>query len=388
MPELLTGIGNDILDVVILLAILVVLVVIHEFGHFIVARRAGVTVHEFGIGFPPRALTFARDKKGTIYTLNWLPIGGFVRMEGEEGDSDDPHSFVRQKLPTRLTILLAGVTMNLLLAITLMSIIAGAADPSAAVRVKNVLPGSPAEAAGLQGGRPIGTITLPDGQQIPNFDDSGDLILALDGRKYAWFDPATGPTAITDYARAHPDTDVRLTVQRANGEVEDIVVHTRSKAEIDAGAGALGIQQQTEQGPVIPHDALAAIAIGVQRTGDAATLIVRALGDFMANLTNPPVAGPVGMVSIVSTVRTQAPPVTWLYLIALLSANLAVVNVLPLPPLDGGRVAVSLLQAALGNRVSATFERYVYLAGFVFLMAMLAWVTLFDTGILQRSTGT
>ena len=388
MPELLTGIGNGVLDVVILLAILVLLVVIHEFGHFVVARRAGVTVHEFGIGFPPRAFTFYKDKKGTIYTINWLPIGGFVRMEGEEGDSDDPQSFVRQKLPTRLAILLAGVTMNLLLAIALMSIIAGAADPSATTRVKNVLPGSPAEAAGLVGGVQTGTIKGPDGKDYPQFDDSGDLILAINGRTYAWFDPATGPTALTDYARAHPDTDITLTVQRANGEIEDVVVHTRSQAAIDNNEGALGIQQQTEQGPVIQHDVLAAVAIGTQRTADAATLIIRALGDFVTNLTNPPVAGPVGMVSIVSTVRTQAPPVTWLYLIALLSANLAVVNVLPLPPLDGGRVAVSLLQAALGNRVSVTFERYVYLAGFVFLMAMLAWVTLFDTGILQRSTGT
>ncbi len=128
MPDFL-GLGNGLLNVVILLAVLVVLVVIHEFGHFIVARRAGVTVHEFGIGFPPRALTFAKDKKGTIYTLNWLPIGGFVRMEGEEGESDDPNAFVHRKLSTRLTILLAGVTMNLLLALVLMIGIAGFARP-------------------------------------------------------------------------------------------------------------------------------------------------------------------------------------------------------------------------------------------------------------------
>src|SRR5262245_17389971 len=124
MPDLI-GLGNGLIDVVLLLVILVVLVVIHEFGHFIVARRVGVTVHEFGIGFPPRALTFAKDKLGTIYTLNWLPIGGFVRMEGEEGESDDPRSFVRQKLPTRLAILLAGVTMNILLAFVLLTLIAG-----------------------------------------------------------------------------------------------------------------------------------------------------------------------------------------------------------------------------------------------------------------------
>src|SRR5687767_13456651 len=105
MPDLI-GVGNDVINVVLLLVILVVLVVIHEWGHFIVARRAGVTVHEFGIGFPPRAKILGRDKLGTIYTLNWLPIGGFVKLEGEEGESDDPHAFVRQRLPTRLAILL------------------------------------------------------------------------------------------------------------------------------------------------------------------------------------------------------------------------------------------------------------------------------------------
>jgi regulator of sigma E protease len=379
-----TGLVQSIITIVLFIAILGILVVIHEVGHFVTARLSNVRVLEFGVGFPPRARVL-RNKGETLYTLNWLPIGGFVRMEGEEGDSDDPNAFVRQKLPTRLAILLAGVTMNLLLAIALMSVIAGFADPSATVRVKNVLPDSPAAAAGLKGGVQTGTVKGPNGEDIPVFDDSGDLILALDGRTYAWFDPATGPTAITDYARAHPDTDVRLTVQRADGQVEEVVVHTRDQEAINNNAGALGIQQQTEQGPVIQHDVLAAIAIGTQRTGDAATLILRALGDFVTNLGNPPVAGPVGMVSIVSTVRTQAPPVTWLYLIALLSANLAVVNVLPLPPLDGGRVAVSLIQAAVGNRVSVAIERYVYVAGFVFLMALLAWVTLFDTGILQRT---
>ena len=84
MPDFV-GLGNGVINVVLLLVILVALVVIHEFGHFIVARRAGVTVHEFGIGFPPRARVLGRDKKGTIYTLNWLPIGGFVKLEGEEG---------------------------------------------------------------------------------------------------------------------------------------------------------------------------------------------------------------------------------------------------------------------------------------------------------------
>ena len=86
---------QSLISIVLVLAILVVLVVIHEFGHFVVARRARVRVHEFGIGFPPRALILGKDKE-TVYTLNWLPIGGFVRLEGEEGESDDPRAFVER----------------------------------------------------------------------------------------------------------------------------------------------------------------------------------------------------------------------------------------------------------------------------------------------------
>ena len=380
MPELI-GLGNGLIDVVLLLVILVILVVIHELGHFVVARRAGVKVHEFGVGFPPRARVLGTDKQGTIYTLNWLPIGGFVRLEGEEGESDDPHSFVRQRLPTRLAILLAGVAMNFLLAFILLTLIAALADPSSTAQVLAVQPDSPAAQAGLRGGQQIDT--TPEG--TPIYDDSGDRILAVDGRTFAWFDLPNGPVGITEYTRARPSTTVTLTVQRNDGTVVDLQATTRSAEDIAANKGALGFVPQPVPGPTIKRDFLEAIGIGAKRTVDAATLIVRALGDFVNNLANPPISGPVGIVNAIGIVRSSAPPVFMIYFIALLSANLAVVNVLPLPPLDGGRVAVSLVQAAVGNRVSVAVERFVYFAGFVFLMALLAWVTLFDTGILQRT---
>src|SRR5512141_3001475 len=122
-------ITNNAINVILLFAFIVPLVVIHEAGHFIAARRAGVKVHEFGVGFPPRAKTLGKDKQGTIYTLNWLPIGGFVRLEGEEGESVDPRAFVNQRLRTRLVILLAGVTMNFVLAFLIFDFIALASDP-------------------------------------------------------------------------------------------------------------------------------------------------------------------------------------------------------------------------------------------------------------------
>ncbi|CAN5866754.1 M50 family metallopeptidase [soil metagenome] len=369
-----------LINILLLLVILVVLVVIHEFGHFIVARRAKVVVHEFGIGFPPRAKVLGNDGE-TTYTLNWLPLGGFVRLEGEEGESDNPRSFVRQKLATRLLILLAGVAMNLLLAFVLFALIAGLADPSSNVRVLSVQPASPAAQAGLQGGQQIDQ--TPAG--TPIYDDSGDLILALDGRQFSWFDLPEGPTATLAYLRERPSSTVSLTIQRADGSIEDVQATTRSAAQIAEGQGALGFTQAFEPGDSISRDPLEAIAVGGQRTLDASTLILRALGDFVTNLTDPEVSGPIGIVGAIGVVRT-APPIFMVYLVALLSANLAVINALPLPPLDGGRVAVSLIQALSNNRISVAAERLVYLTGFVLLIMLIIWISYFD--IQRLGTGT
>lgn len=362
------------LNILTLLAILVTLVVLHELGHFVAARLAGVRVHEFGIGFPPRALILRRGKE-TVYTLNWLPIGGFVRLEGEDGDSEDPRSFVRQPLGTRLVILAAGVAMNFLLAWVIFSFIAGAADPTYAVRVVSVEPGSPAAIAGLQGGQPTGEVT-EDG--LPIHDLTGDQILAMDGVRFPVFADPTVDDAPMTYLRSHVGETVVLTVRHQDGTVSEMPATLRTQADLDAGQpGALGIRlalgfEDMQRGPVD------AIVTGFQRTIDASTLILRGLQDLIRNLANPPVQGPVGMVDTVGIVRTSLPPVFLLWLVGVLSANLAVVNALPLPPLDGGRAAMAVLKRAFGTRMSPLLEQRVYLIGWVGLMAFLVWITMFD----------
>ena len=374
--------ANSAINIVLLLLFLVPLVVIHEFGHFLVARRAGVKVHEFGIGFPPRALTFAKDKLGTIYTLNWLPIGGFVKLEGEEGESDDASAFVNKLLRTRLLILVAGVAMNFLLAFLIFTFIAQFADPSVAVRVATVQAGSPAEQAGLHGGVQIGTAKDSHGQDVPVYDESGDKIVAIDGRQFPWFDDPNAPIL---YLRAHPSSTVTLLVEHADGSRTEVRAATRSAEDIKNGLGALGFTPQAyTASDSIARDPLAALAVGASRTFDAGTLILRGLGDFIANIANPPVSGPVGIAGAIGTIRENWPPVFLLWLVGLLSANLAVINILPFPPLDGGRAAVAIIQALSNNRIGQAAERLVYLTGFVLLMALLVWLTLFDTGILQR----
>ncbi len=377
------GLGNGLINVVVVLAILVVLVLIHEFGHFIVARRAGVTVHEFGVGFPPRAKVLGTDSQGTEYTLNWLPIGGFVRLEGEEGQSADPHAFINQNLRTRLVILLAGVTMNILLAFVIFAGIALVADPAQEVQVTCVQPGGPAALAGLVSGVQTGTVTGSDGTVFPVCDPSGDAITAIDGRLFMAFSSTAAVDAPLAYLKSRAGQQVTLTIRDANGSVRDAVVTLRDPAAA-AKNGALGITGAQLGYAYVHNDPITAVRLGATRTVDAALLIVRGIGDFITNLGNPPISGPVGIVNTVGVVRTELPPVFLIWLIGLLSANLAVVNALPFPPLDGGRVAVAIIQRLAGNRVSVNAERLAYLTGFVLLMALLAYLTLFDTGVFQR----
>jgi regulator of sigma E protease len=362
------------INIVTLLVILVTLVVLHELGHFVAARIAGVRIHEFGIGFPPRALILRRGSE-TVYTLNWLPIGGFVRLEGEDGESEDPRSFVRQPLRTRLLILLAGVAMNFLLAWGIFSFIAAAADPTYIVRVDSVVPGSPAETAGLIGGNPTGEL---NDKGEPIYDATGDVIVAIDGRRFGVFADPQVLDAPLVYLRNHLGEMVVLTVRHADGSESQLQATLRSQGELDAGKqGALGVNvgigyEDYQRGPVD------AIVVGFQRTIDASTLILRGLQDLVRNLTNPPVQGPVGMIDTVGIVRTTLPPVFLLWLVGVLSANLAVVNALPLPPLDGGRALMAVLKRYFGRRITPMFEQRVYLVGWLGLMGFLVWVTMFD----------
>ncbi len=353
----MSGFLNSGVTLVVFLAILVGLVVAHEFGHFLVARLSGVRVHEFGIGFPPRAARLGSDGE-TEYTLNWLPIGGFVRLEGEDGGSDDPRSFGRKSLPVRVVILLAGVAMNVLLAFVIFTVIAAGLEPSADAEVGSVGAGTPAAAIGLH---------------------PGDLITAVDGHTFPYFDGQ----APTGYMLDHAGDRVTVTVREVGGAVRQIPVTLQDQAAVNAGRGALGITARVVPGAIVQRSLPAAIGLGAERTVQACGLIVGALGQLVTSIARnpgaaPPVSGPIGIAEAVGTVRSEAPPVVLLWLIALLSANLAVVNVLPFPPLDGGRIVVSLLQSATRNRISTGLERATYFVGFALLFGFLIWVSYFD----------
>jgi regulator of sigma E protease len=359
--------------VVLFLVILGGLVLIHELGHFITARLARIRVLEFGIGFPPRAKVL-RSSGETLYTLNWLPIGGFVKLEGEDGDdTDDPRSFANASLPIRLIILAAGVLMNLVAAFLIFFFIAWLATPLVGLKVPIVEPNSPAAEAGLE---------------------SGDTLISLDGQRFEF----NGDRDILTEIRSNAGNTIDLGVIRESGTRETVTVTLRTPEEMadpdgegpEQPKGALGIRALPNEPWELSflderavHDPVFAAQRATADTLSWFGLIVRGLGElvggFIADPTAaPPVSGPVGIATQIGDVFFNAGPILTLYVAGILSANLALVNALPFPPLDGGRMFVLVLKSIFGRRISLEAERLTYFVGFAFLMAFLIWVTFFD----------
>jgi regulator of sigma E protease len=356
----LTGFLQSIITIVLFVFILGALVIIHELGHFVVARLARVRVLEFGIGFPPRARVL-RSKGETLYTLNWLPIGGFVKLEGEDGnDAGDPRSFAAQRYLTKMLILVAGVAMNVFLAFAIFTGIALLGDPTLGYKVGAIQTGSPADAAGIQ---------------------AGDVVVSIDGTYYGAF----GGTTLLDGLRQRAGQTVVLGVERPGDTLVQLSATLRPKTAIDAQHGALGIETTgaTTTRMSIHYGAGEAIGIGAQRTVNALGLILGGLGSLADSIVNhpteaPPVAGPIGIATQIGDVFWQLGPIITLYVAGILSANLAVVNILPFPPLDGGRMLIITLKRLVGARISLQAERMTYVVGFVFLFVFLIWISGFD----------
>jgi regulator of sigma E protease len=358
------GILEGVITVVLFFLVLGLLVLIHELGHFVVARLARVRVLEFGIGFPPRAKVL-RASGETLYTLNWLPIGGFVKLEGEDGDAKgDPRAFSAQSLPVRLLILVSGVVMNLVLAFVIFSGITWLASPYMGLRFWEVQPGSPAAAAGL---RP------------------GEALVAVDGQRFQFI---TGPD-ILDGLRSKAGQTVTLTVDGLDGTRREVSVTLRGQRAVEANQGALGISRQNRDwegyfdGATTTNDLPTAVGVGLKETVRWTGLIIGGLGELVGKVAAdptapPPVAGPIGIASQIGDVFFDAGPIMTLFVAGILSANLAVVNILPFPPLDGGRMLMITLKRVFGARISLRAEQLTYIVGFVFLFAFIIWVSGFD----------
>lgn len=355
------------------LVLLTVLVIIHELGHYLMARKAGVAVEEFGFGLPPRALTLFRSGP-TRFTLNWIPFGGFIRMKGDnltdEHERRRSGTFAGASIPARILILIAGVVMNFLFAILLFAVgfsvgrwvptyltyedmqaaaARGVIHMEPTVLIERVLPGGAAEKAGVPAQSIIKTIdktdiTSPE-QVSPLLAGKGRVTLVL----------LTG-TGFTE--------EVRLAVPVKAG---------RMGVEIRAFPKDLGAPVR---GP------FQALALSFRETGVVTVQTVLGMEQLIVSLVSRATVpeGITGIVGIaeLTHLSVQQGFMTYLRLVALLSLSLAVLNILPLPALDGGRLLFVLFEAVRRRPANVRVETTTNFVGFLVLIALILIITYHD----------
>ena len=356
--------------ILIFLIVIVFLVVAHELGHFLVAKAFGVRVDEFGVGYPPRAGKMF-TWRGTLFTLNWLPFGGFVKIFGEEEGievTDTTGSFAYQKMWKRLLIIVAGILANILIAVVLYAMSFGIGflaspddfpgsiplGPNEAI-VTDVVPSSPASAAGVASGDIISKLSSPAAQEIPASVDD-----------------------VVNFIHEHGTEAVTLSIVRGN-KPQDIIVTpkiTTTGAAPTIGIGLAEVARVrlpfwkaiTEGGSYTMHEFVSTIE----------TLVALVAGIFHGNNTLlGEVSGPVGIAKVAGQAFSLGIG-AFLSFVALISVNLAVINLLPFPALDGGRFVMELFASNGTSRIPKRVVAMVNQIGFLLLILLMLVVTCHD----------
>ncbi|MCD5384647.1 MAG: site-2 protease family protein [Candidatus Pacebacteria bacterium] len=373
------------MEIILFLAVLVVLIVVHELGHFLAAKLFGIRVEEFGIGYPPRALTLGKIGE-TIYSLNWLPFGGFVKIFGEGLGEDVPESerrraLVSQKAWKQAVVFVAGVTFNVIFAWVLFSASFMMGSPMAVdeARVKSgeldrngpvlavsaVLPNSPADIAGLK---------------------PGDSITALASNSDDVQNPL--PSDVSSFIANHAGESVQIYYKRqVSGHFEQELVV--SSVEITPSHGVIASKQGT---PAIGIEMVlvsaerqgvgSAMILGAQKTYRATIVIAVGIGKFIKSaLTGSAdwraVAGPVGIVGLVG----DASSLGLLHLLnftAMISINLAIINLIPIPALDGGRLVFVAIEGVTRRKIHSGVVGALNMLGFAAIILLMLIITYHD----------
>lgn len=419
--------------------VLGVLIVVHELGHFLTAIWLGIKVEEFGIGFPPRI--FAIRRKGIDYSLNALPIGGFVKITGENGDSDDPRSFGKAPAWKRIIVLAAGSTMNLLLAIIIFTgtSVAGTQQVNAQfTAIGDVIQNSPAERGGMQpgdhiiavNGQPITTDTELRAASRANLGKPTKYTVERNGQKVDLTvtpegEPPLGislgynitpvkvgevrPNSVAGKAGLQPgdiivevngtpvNVDARVSYLLGNSKTSPTVVVERNGQRVgpltlDVGTGSQSRSYGfTLDRPIttVYYSPMEALGRALNSTWEVVTSIPRGIAQaFAGGSQGPSVTGVVGISQLTGEVAQETGINGLLTLTALLGISLFMINLLPLPALDGGRLLFILIEMLRGGRrVAPEKEAIVHFAGMVVLLALMALITFFDVQRLLSGQG-
>ena len=369
--------------IIIFILILGLLIFVHELGHFIMAKRAGIRVEEFGFGFPPRIL--GKKIGETTYSLNLLPIGGFVKIYGEEGEGrDDAYSFASKSIGRRAIIISAGVAMNLVLAAMLLSLGHWVGLPSIIddevignlnnprVQIIQIASSSPAEEAGMKIGDTIKSVILraepeesrgKSDKSTGSFTDVHDDVVIVSKVK-----------EVQNFIERHKGQEIVLVIQRG-GEVLEKTLKPRENPP--AGEGPLGVV--LARTAIVSSPWYQAVIKGISSTINLIFAMITSLFGLLWNLVMTgrlavEIAGPVGIFMLTG----QAAKLGLIYLLqftALLSINLAIINILPFPALDGGRLLFLVIEKIKGSPVSQKIEKIVHTAGFILLILLMLAVT-------------
>jgi len=339
-----------IITVLIFLGILAVLILAHELGHFSTAKAFGVKVEEFGLGFPPRLIGFKRGE--TLYSLNAVPLGGFTKMAGEE-DPDVPRSLASKSVGARVIVLAAGSIMNFLLPLLLFAIAFMVPHNvvTGEVLVAEVAPSSPAAAAGIE---------------------AGDTILSLND------EPVQSINDLHIYTQLNLGKEVNLAVGHSDATVEEVRLIPRWKPP--PGEGAMGVSVSMPEATITSqsYPFWEAIPMGVSECIETFVIFKNEILKWFIGATPVQVTGPVGIAQLTGEVA-KAGFSPLLLFAGFISINLAIVNILPLPALDGGRIVFVLLGwVRRGKRISAKTEGLVHAIGFAILIAAILAVTYQD----------
>jgi len=308
----------------------------HEFGHFITAKKAGVKVEEFSIGMGPKIVSWRRGDTG--YSLRAFPIGGYVKMLGEDGYAEGEGSFHNKSVGKRLGILMAGPVMNILLAIVLFSIIFFALGTPTTV-VDSVMKDYPAQAAGI---RPGDRVVEINDVRVNSWDRLQSVISTFEGER------------------------MKVLVSR---DREMLSFSVAPITDDQTGQRVIGITPRFEK------SIIAAVRTGVTRSFSVIWLMVTYLSDLVTGSASPgEVVGAVGIVQLVNE-AAKTGILNLMFLAAFLSLNLGVINLLPIPALDGGRIVFLLIEGLRGRPIDIEKEGLIHFIGFVFLILLIIVVT-------------
>lgn len=355
-----------ILTIFVFIIVLSVLIFVHEFGHFITAKKSGMKVEEFGFGFPPRL--WGVKKGETVYSINWIPFGGFVKILGESGEEENnPRSFSSKSATSRVLVLFSGVAMNVILAFFLLAIVNTVGlrigfqdneiDPSATnmmVQIVQVADNSPAQEAGIKVLDQIEGISVNGIEtQIAKVADVQEMINANRGK------------------------DIILLIKRGS---QKFSINLTPRENPPQGQGAIGISLSITG--VVKYPWYKAVYKGAVDTWfileetviGYATIIKNVFTTGKAGID---LSGPVG----IAVVTGQAARLGFTYILqfmALISINLAVLNFIPFPALDGGRLLFVLIEKLKGSPISKKIEAGLNSFGFVLLILLMIYVTTKD----------